>query len=174
MGCECLKTSKTLQKPRVNLWSLLFFAAIAVLIGMIWSFSFETGLESYHRSRQASLFLQEFIGRFRIVRAALGAFGITGSLIGEHIRKIAHVTEFALLGICTQVFFISIRRLNGHNMVHGISLGLFIAVADETIQTTLDRGPLVMDVVIDLSGVLLGSLLVWAVLGILKLVRRRR
>lgn len=75
------------------------------------------------------------------------------------IRKLAHFTEFMLLGIVFSLFYLSI----GKNKYYFITLihGLIVAIIDETIQLFIPgRAGLITDVLIDTSGVLFGLLII--------------
>ena len=71
-----------------------------------------------------------------------------------------------------------VNRLTLHTALHGVFLGLLVAVADETLQLFVDgRGSSVRDVVIDFCGVLGGSVILWILVGLWGLIfglRRRR
>jgi VanZ family protein len=72
------------------------------------------------------------------------------------VRKIAHFLEFAALGFC-----IAWRRgMLRKSPIPGFFAGTAAAILDETIQLFVpNRGPGVLDVVLDSSGVLAGMLL---------------
>lgn len=75
------------------------------------------------------------------------------------IRKLAHFTEFMLLGIVFSLFYLSI----GKNKYYFITLihGLIVAIIDETIQLFIPgRAGLITDVLIDTSGVLFGLFII--------------
>jgi len=82
------------------------------------------------------------------------------------IRKLAHLTEFAALGVGLGVLFAGRRRW----YLRTLGLGMAAAVLDETIQLFSDRSAELRDVGIDMLGILLGTLLCAAVLAL----RRRR
>lgn len=76
------------------------------------------------------------------------------------LRKLAHFTEFACLGVILGWI------MNRKNRPWWIALGLgsLAACVDETIQIFVpERGPAVTDVLIDTSGVLTGILLLHTV-----------
>ena len=76
------------------------------------------------------------------------------------LRKLAHFTEFACLGVILGWI------MNRKNRPWWIALGLgsLAACVDETIQIFVpERGPAVTDVMIDTSGVLTGILLLHTV-----------
>ena len=69
------------------------------------------------------------------------------------VRKLAHFTEFACLGGLFTWLFSMYKK----PVVLALLCGFLVASADETIQYFVpNRGPSVIDVLIDTSGVLLG------------------
>ena len=104
-----------------------------------------------------------------LLRWCLSFLGLSqgGGGGGGLLRKIAHFTEFAALGILLGWLFGMLRKGN----LPPILLGMAAACVDETIQMFVpDRGPAFTDVLIDTSGVLCGILLLLAVLRL----RRRK
>ena len=81
------------------------------------------------------------------------------------IRKMAHLTEFALLGALLWL------RLEGKNKrgLTAFCLGAAAGAADETIQIFSHRGSQLRDVFIDASGVLIGL----GAVTLLRWLRRR-
>ena len=75
---------------------------------------------------------------------------------GFLLRKLAHFTEFTMLGLCLCWLF----GMLGKGRLLPFLCGAAAACVDETIQLFVpDRGPSVRDVCIDSSGVLLGVIL---------------
>lgn len=80
----------------------------------------------------------------------------SGGSGGFLIRKLAHFTEFAALGLCLGWLFAMMNR----KPVPAFLLGVAAACVDETIQLFVPhRGPGIRDVCIDAGGVLTGILL---------------
>ena len=76
--------------------------------------------------------------------------------LGFLVRKMAHFTEFTMLGLCLCWLF----GMLGKGRLLPFLCGAAAACVDETIQLFVpDRGPSVRDVCIDSSGVLLGVIL---------------
>lgn len=74
------------------------------------------------------------------------------------LRKLAHFTEFACLGLCLQWLHGMLRK----PMWRSLCWGIGAACVDECIQMFIpDRGPAVKDVLIDTAGVCLGACLLW-------------
>ena len=72
------------------------------------------------------------------------------------LRKIAHFSEFAVLGL----LLTRLLMLHEKNGWHALTWGILAASLDETIQIFVpDRGPALTDVAIDTCGVLTGMIL---------------
>ena len=124
----------------------LFTALILVNLALIWGNSLMTGEDSGSLSGG----IVEWLSRF---------LPMIGTEAGHHfLRKAAHFSEFALLGILTGT-----RRISGGNVLT-LSLsgfGLAVACIDETIQLYVPgRGSSLIDVWIDSAGFVTGLLLV--------------
>ena len=77
---------------------------------------------------------------------------------GGLLRKIAHFTEFAALGMCLAWLHGMLQR----GRLQPFLWGVLAAAVDETIQRFVpDRGPSIRDVCIDSAGVLTGIVLLW-------------
>ena len=74
------------------------------------------------------------------------------------LRKLAHFTEFAALGMCLAWLHGMLQKGKFRPFLWGV----LAAAADETIQCFVpERGPGVKDVCIDAAGVLTGIILLW-------------
>lgn len=83
----------------------------------------------------------------------------SASVGGGLLRKVAHFTEFAALGMCLAWLHGMLKK----GKVQPFLWGVLAASVDETIQRFVpDRGPSVKDVCIDSAGVLTGIILLWA------------
>ena len=89
-----------------------------------------------------------------VLSALMGSSGGGGG--GGLLRKFAHFTEFACLGMC-----LTWRMgMLGKTPFRAVLLGVSAACVDETIQRFVpDRGPSIFDVGIDSCGVLTGMTL---------------
>ncbi len=77
---------------------------------------------------------------------------------GGLLRKLAHFTEFAALGMCLAWLHGMLQR----GKLQPFFWGAAAAAVDETIQRFVpDRGPSIKDVCIDSAGVLTGIILLW-------------
>ncbi len=80
-----------------------------------------------------------------------------GSTGGGLLRKLAHFTEFACLGMCLGWLFGMLRTKRWEQTVFALMAGCLAASIDETIQLFVPlRGPSIRDVGIDTLGVILG------------------
>ena len=77
------------------------------------------------------------------------------------LRKIAHFTEFACLGLLLQW----LRSMLGKKLPGSILWGFGAACIDETIQCFVPhRGPGVLDVAIDTAGVAAGAIILYIIM----------
>ena len=84
--------------------------------------------------------------------------GIQASSGRGLLRKVAHFTEFAALGMLLAWLHGMLQKGKLRPFLWGVAA----ASADETIQCFVpDRGPAVKDVCIDSAGVLTGIILLW-------------
>lgn len=74
----------------------------------------------------------------------------------EHIRKLAHVTEFAVLGIVATLLAKKRKNCAFSNISALALCGMSVALIDETIQLFNDRTSAVKDIWIDLGGFAIG------------------
>ena len=96
-------------------------------------------------------------------------FGIFGDFGIVLLRKLAHITEFACLGLLLCWFF----RLQGQTGIHRVTLpllcGILAACVDESIQIfSPGRSSSLIDVWIDTGGLCAGMILMWIGQSILK------
>ncbi|HBJ18410.1 MAG TPA: hypothetical protein DDY70_01495 [Clostridiales bacterium] len=96
----------------------------------------------------------------------------TTDFVLTNVRKIAHFSEFGLLGILT-VLFAATYRLRAVFLGRWFVFGFFAAFFDETIQMFTSRGPAIADVWIDVGGYIFYSLLTLLILTPVLAVRRR-
>lgn len=126
---------------------------ILLLVGIlafIWGNSALSSVRSNHISDQVTSVVGGELTHTDAEEAAASRWLTSG-----HIRKIAHASEFAALGVV--VTLLSAKRKGAWT---GIALaGVLIALTDETIQIFTGRTSAVKDVWIDFGGFLLGYLL---------------
>ncbi len=105
-------------------------------------------------SGRQSAWLKEFLSR------------LTGWEWSELLlRKLAHLSEYALIGLFAGAALVQLDwKLKDAALLWG--LGLPAAFLDETIQVFSGRGPAIIDVWIDVAGVIIGSSLAILLFGI--------
>ena len=109
-----------------------------------------------------SLLPGEISGAFsdwvKSVLARIFSAGPDDSSGGGLLRKVAHFTEFAALGMLLAWLHGMLQK----GKLQPFFWGVAAASVDETIQRFVpDRGPAVKDVCIDSAGVLTGIILLW-------------
>lgn len=98
----------------------------------------------------------------------------------NHLRKSAHVIEYGVLGIEVFMIFVVGGKKpfpkgifkNFQRIWNMITLPLFIAVTDESIQILSGRGPAIRDVLFDMSGALGGIFICTIVYFFFRRIRR--
>lgn len=76
------------------------------------------------------------------------------------IRKLAHFTEFLILGLSLSIYLFKIKK----ELIHTLWIGLIVALIDETIQLFVDgRSGSMTDVFIDMAGIITGLICVWLI-----------
>ena len=141
-----MQTEKT--SPWIIAFRVIFTVALCACIAFIFRNSLESGAISSARSQAVT----------QVVNEVLGKVGL-GPMSEHIIRKLAHFLEFALEGFRHFVRHMSWPLLGG----------LTTALMDETIQLRIpNRSSSVVDVWIDMTGVVAGLL---AALVILLIVR---
>jgi len=80
----------------------------------------------------------------------------TTILTSSHIRKLAHITEFAGLGAVLTLLSVRRQKKPVHSLPGILLLGMLIALSDETIQLFTGRTSTIKDIWIDLLGFSIG------------------
>ena len=121
---------------------------IVLNLAFIWGNSLISGEDSGNMSGGILVWVNSFLG-----------LDEAGAAVLHHlIRKAAHFTEFACLGVL--LAWNCQLRGEKHTAILPALLGMAAAVVDESIQLlTPDRGPSLTDVWIDTSGVVTGMML---------------
>lgn len=127
---------------------------ILLTLAVIWGHSF-LGKEA---SSEESGFVMELVTP--VLEVVVGKGNVTEYLV----RKLAHFTEFLLLGTELLCFF-ALRRDRKDALLLALTHSLFVALTDETIQIFSGRGPMIQDVWLDFSGATVGALTALAILS---------
>ncbi len=102
------------------------------------------------------------------VQSVLGTLAGNPATFGSRIRKLAHLVEFALLGLELALLFR--RRL----CLPPVFVALLVALMDETVQIFTKRGPQVQDVWLDFVGGCIGLAVGWAAYRLYGWLRKKR
>ncbi len=133
---------------------------IAVTLGFIWGNSLLPADDSSEISGSLMEFIEELLER------VIPGYSPAADTSDTPIRKLAHFTEFMILGIELTIL---VYRLLKRSLVLPPFCGLLAAVCDETIQLFSEgRSSQVSDVWIDFGGVLLGFIMVVLISGIIQ------
>ena len=161
----------TLAHKHTSPWLIAF--RIIFTIALVWCilFIFHNSLETSSISSARS---HEVMQKINAILAHLNI----GPLSEHVVRKLAHFSEYAVLGgLYAAAIRLSLNGRSGRGAAAlrtglPLLLGLAYAAGDEWHQAFVPgRGPAVRDVLIDFAGVLAGTLLVLAAAA---LCRRRR
>ena len=160
------------MKDRIQKHSLVLslLLVIAVMV-MIYCFSAQTGEESGAMSGR--------ITRWVLSLVVPGFEDMPASeqedlreIAGLVVRKLAHFSEYALLGLTLLLHIAQIQKKTAVRLpwLWAWGIGTLYAASDEFHQGFVaDRGPSVVDVMIDSAGVIAGALLLlWILLRRMK------
>lgn len=97
----------------------------------------------------------------------------------NHIRKSAHVIEYALLGAVVFVRFAVTEEKpvkkgfysNLQRIWNIVTVPLFVSVTDESIQILSGRGPSVKDILIDMSGAVSAVIICFLAYSLIKRIK---
>ena len=149
---EKIKSRITALPPVRRYTALALVLAITLTVAFIVSNSMKTPVASTADSDA----VKDFISSIIPPESDLG------QLILNNIRKIAHFTEYGLIGIelaCLLAVVAAKRKTRYISAAKGLIFALIIAFIDETIQIFSSRGPSISDVWIDIGGFFTYSLL---------------
>lgn len=102
--------------------------------------------------------------------------GEGGSTAEGHflLRKAAHFSEYAALGVITLLFYGTLTADRAKKYLSAALTGISVPLVDETIQIFSGRGPALSDVWIDISGFIFGTVLISLILFILLRREKRK
>ena len=95
-----------------------------------------------------------------------------GEFIQTNIRKLAHFTEFFVLGAEIAAYALIFYKNVWVRLLH-YPLGILFALLDETVQIFTERGPQIVDVWIDFLGYTVSAATVTAVFFLVKFISDR-
>jgi len=82
-------------------------------------------------------------------------------LSGLFVRKLAHFTEFFILGLSLSGYLIINKKIERNNFIQISFLSCLVAMTDETIQYFSGRGSMLLDVWLDFSSAVLAIFLIY-------------
>jgi VanZ family protein len=134
-------------------------------IAFIWSRSVMNGVDSADESTTVLYIVQ------RILAHLPTDVGVTDHII----RKLAHYSEFAILGFLLGADVALLTGRVWRNITIPMLLGLLTALTDETIQLfSLGRSSMVADVWIDFAGVVTGIAVLVLIWGVTRFFEKKR
>lgn len=135
-------------------WAVRWLIVFSLLLAAVMSYIFYNSMQNAEESAKQSAVVVDQLKPIVGIDEGEDAEGF-----GDLVRKLAHVFEFALLGLCIGGLLAGFHVLTGRLYV-GAALfwALLVGVADEFIQSFTGRGSMVSDVLIDFSGALIGLL----------------
>ena len=107
----------------------------------------------------------------------IAVFGSTSGFaifVETYVRKIAHFTEYGLLGTVLMLTVGLYKNFSWQRLANLYAAGLTVAVADESIQLLSGRGSMVRDVLLDMCGFLILSGVAFGIAGLLYKRKRRK
>ena len=134
---------------------------IILTLALIWGHS----LLGREASTEESGFVMELLEP--VLEMVVGEGNVTEFLV----RKLAHFTEFFVLGLEVLTFFAYRKPLFPQAFLLALTHGFFAAFLDETIQIFSGRGPMIQDVWLDVCGFAVGASLM---LGIMVWTKHRK
>lgn len=141
-------------------------AAVCILTLLIWGNSMRTATQSAQQSGSVLAVLAPW----------LDALGIQPEAFHNILRKLAHFSEYGLLGLLwTAELWSGPHHRKGRGSVERLGLCMFTALVDETIQLFMPgRSGEIRDVWIDSAGALTGILAATCVIQIGKICLSKR
>ena len=133
-------------------FKVLLIAIIVLNLAFIYSRSLKSPEESTAESDKAG----EIVGEIIPPETPVGGY------VQDNIRKLAHFTEFFVLGVFASLYVIFYTK--GYKYpIYSLLFGFVSAFIDETVQVFSGRGASVTDVWIDLLGFAASSAIIYTV-----------
>ena len=155
----------TFTKDKKYIIMCLYFVLLFSWLFFIFSNSLSTGEESTRQSRKVVEISQKIVS----------IFDEDAVVDSSDIRTSAHFIEFFVLGILYILGTLFFKNNRGFLVVSSVSLSLFTALVDETIQMNVKgRGSQVIDVWVDFLGAIVAHFFVIFVLYLIKLKKSKQ
>ncbi len=151
-----------MRDGKLKKYSTIF---LVLLLGLTLAFIFSNSMESAVESQKKSETVLERV--WILLEFVVGKGNVTDHLV----RKLAHFTEFFVLGLelsALSFLHYSLKRSIYFSLSLPLFCGLLAALTDETIQIWYARGSQVLDVWLDFAGICVGVGIVFVVWQVLK------
>ena len=152
------------MKRYKNIWIWLIVIAY---IGFIFHNSLAVAVVSENASMRVSEILLRLLTHFSLYTNDINLFN-------HYVRKLAHFSEFALLGFLVGIAM-NVCPIFKHKCLNFILFLIAIPFTDEMIQNFSEgRSPQFTDMLIDASGYLFGGLVIYIIFLIIKDIFRKK
>ena len=146
-----------------------------VLALLVIGFIFTNSAQPTAKSTKASLNVTARIETL-IEKSGLLDTQETNMVNPRYVRKAAHAVEFFTLGAILFLMMILVHeKLRFQNIWNILSISLFVAVTDESVQILSERGPRVQDVLLDFCGaaaaIFLCALVYYGIRAVFRFIR---
>lgn len=158
------KRETVTQSRKANVIQGILLAIIGVTVLFIWSNSLEAPAESQEKSQWV----------MELITPILELFVGKGNVTEFLVRKLAHFSEFGLLGGELSLLLTLRRKQTIPWYVNLAGLAFVTAALDETIQIFSGRGSSLADVWLDFAGALTGILGVFGISFVVRLLKGRK
>ena len=157
---------RTTKQKIIYVLRLLLTALCLAVIGYIFSNSLQTGEESSQKSNQVVQTVQKVIAYVAPQSSIATATGDAYDKLHEIIRKMAHFSEFAILGAVLIWCYFS-YTLRKKYIYIPVAIMCVVPIMDECLQLLVaGRGAEVGDVLLDILGCTVGGAFALLALGI--------
>ena len=146
---NCVKLNEIIKFTAIIL-------CIALTVTFIFSNSFDDKTKSNTKSEKIVKVIKPSVDK---VSQKLTGKTVKTEDLNKYTRKIAHFTEFAILGIELLILMLLIEKALTKLIFMPLFLGLLTACMDEFIQSFNERSDMVSDIFIDFSGCTAGILI---------------
>nr|WP_316621410.1 VanZ family protein [uncultured Ruminococcus sp.] len=154
------------MKDKKNLTARVILTVLTTAaIGMIFYNSSLSAVESTEQSSPLTDWINSILATFPI------PFRVTENFI----RKMAHFSEYTVLGLLLSTTVYQYRKDRKKTLLTALPIGALVAVCDELIQIfPAGRSCQVTDMLIDTCGILFGALLVLLFITIIDRIRKSK
>lgn len=154
-----------MNRLRRNKFSIIYLILVLLILALIFYFSSNNALKSGAQSARVSTLIMRLFGIDETFENT--------EMVHMFVRKMAHFTLFALLGMSLRGLFGSLDVR--HKVLFSAACGLVAACSDEIHQIFVPgRAGMITDVLIDMCGVITGVLFVCGISKIIEKIRRKK